>query len=108
MIELRVSEAAAIAIVEQAEYYASAAGDSLALRWDAAASEAFQRLLKMPESGAPCRFHSPSLAGLRWTQVPGFPRHMIFYRYSPQERILLIVHVLHGARDLEAILSESE
>jgi plasmid stabilization system protein ParE len=31
---------------------------------------------------------------------------MIFYRYSAQDDVLLIVHVLHGARNLEALLEE--
>lgn len=108
MIEIKITEAAALSIVEQAEYYQGVAGHSLALRWEAAVNEGVQRLLKMPESGAPCRFSSPSLANLRWMQVPGFPRHMIFYSYSQQEAVLLVVQVLHGARDIEAILGESE
>ena len=37
---------------------------------------------------------------------PGFMKHMVFYRYSQEEQILLVVQVLHGARDLEAILEE--
>ncbi|HEV2136935.1 MAG TPA: type II toxin-antitoxin system RelE/ParE family toxin [Terracidiphilus sp.] len=108
MIELKISEAASLSIVEQAEYYEQAAEHTLALRWEKAIGEAIHGLLKMPESGAPCRLSSPALANLRWTPVAGFPKHMIFYRYSAQEQILLIIQVLHGARDLEAILSEGE
>ena len=104
MIELRISEAAAISIIEQADYYRDAIDNARALRWEAAVDEAVQSLLRFPERGAPCRFHSPLLAGLRWIFVPGFPKHMVFYRYSRQEQVLLIVQVLHGARDLESIL----
>lgn len=108
MIELRVSEAAALSIVEQAEYYATVADRSLAVRWEAAVSDIIRILLKMPGMGTQCRIQSPSLTNLRWTLVPGFPNHMVFYRYSEQENVLLILQVLHGARDLQAILSESE
>jgi plasmid stabilization system protein ParE len=106
VIELRISEAAALSIVEQADYYQQAADLALALRWEAAVDEAVHSLLKWPERGAPCRFRAPALAGLRWLFVPGFPKHMVFYRYLPQEQAIRIVQVLHGARNLETILDE--
>jgi plasmid stabilization system protein ParE len=31
---------------------------------------------------------------------------MVFYRFFPDEAIIRIVHVLHGARNLETILDE--
>jgi plasmid stabilization system protein ParE len=46
--------------------------------------------------------------GLRWIFIPGFPKHMAFYRYLRQEQAILIVQVLHGARNLEIILDEDE
>ena len=106
MIELRVSEAAGLLIVEQADYYLDAADLDLAERWEEAVDQAIHSLLNCPERGAPCRFRSPSLAGLRWIFVPGFAKHIIFYRYLPQEQAILIVQVLHGARNLETILDE--
>ncbi len=106
MIELRVSEAAAIAIVEQADFYREAVDEALADRWETAVDEAVRSLLVWPERGAKCRFESPALSRLRWIFVPGFMKHMVFYRYSQEEQILLVVQVLHGARDLEAILEE--
>jgi len=78
-IELRISEAAALSIVEQADYYEQAADLSLALRWEAAVDAAIKSLLTLPERGAPCRFRSPILADLRWIFVPDFPKHMVFY-----------------------------
>lgn len=35
-----------------------------------------------------------------------FPKHLVFYRPLPDERGVEIVRVLHGARDLEALMSE--
>jgi plasmid stabilization system protein ParE len=104
MIELRVSEAAAHSIIEQADYYRQGLDDSLALRWESAVDSAMHSLLNMPERGTPCRFRSPSLVGMRWIFVPGFPKHMLFYRYSADKQIVLVVQVLHGARNVDLIL----
>jgi plasmid stabilization system protein ParE len=85
VIQLRISEAAAHAIVEQAEYYREIADVALALPWEAAIDETAQSLLRFPERGAPGRFRSPSLAGIRWVFVTDFPKQMVFYRYLPKE-----------------------
>jgi toxin ParE1/3/4 len=42
---------------------------------------------------------------LRIWRIDGFPNHLIFYR--PIEGGIEIVRVLHGARDIDAVL-ESE
>ena len=96
MIELRISEAAGLSIVEQADYYLEASDLDLARRWEESVDQAIDSLLKFPERGTPCRFRSPSLAGLRWVFVPEFPKHIVFYRYLPHEQAILIVQVLHG------------
>jgi plasmid stabilization system protein ParE len=106
VIELRISETAALSIVEQADYYVQASDADLAQRWEEAVDQTIQSLLNSPERGARCRFRSPALAGLRWIFVPGFPKHMVFYRFLPDESVVLIVQVLHGARNLEAILDD--
>lgn len=106
MIQLQVSEAAALAVIEQADYFLEHSSSDLAARWEQAVTEAVQSLLNMPERGAPCHCQSPALAGLRWILVPGFDRHLIFYRYSAEDRVVLIVHVLYGGRHLESLLSD--
>jgi plasmid stabilization system protein ParE len=106
VIELRISEAAALSIIEQADYYLEASDLALSQRWEAAVTEAVHSLLSWPERGAACRFRSPSLADLRWVSIPGFPKHMVFYRYLSEGQAVLIVQVLHGARNLETILDE--
>jgi plasmid stabilization system protein ParE len=108
VIRLQIYEAAALAIVEQADYYFEKAGPSLASKWESAVNKAVVSLLRQPEIGSPCRFRSPALAGLRWTLVPGFPKNLIFYRYAHAENTLFVVHALHGARDIESIFSEEE
>lgn len=105
MIELRVSEAAAHSIVEQADYYEHVADVSLARRWEIAVDEAISSLLKLPERGARCRFRSPLLKELRWIPIPGFQKHLVIYRFIAHEDAVLIVDVLHGSRDLAAVLA---
>jgi plasmid stabilization system protein ParE len=104
MIQLRILEAAALSIVEQADYFDEVASPDLARRWDRAVDEAILSLLHFPERGARCRFRSPELADLRWLSIPGFPKHMVFYRYLAMESAVVIVQVQYGARDLETIL----
>ncbi len=105
MIELRISEAAAHSILEQGAYFRESADDTLVIRWESAIEQAIHSLLEFPERGTLCRFVSPQLAGIRWIFVPGFARQMVFYRYSPDEHTLLIIQVLHGARNLETLIS---
>jgi toxin ParE1/3/4 len=105
-MKLRISEAAAVSILEQADYYLQASDAALAQCWEAAVDDAVRSLLDWPERGTLCRFQSPSLSDLRWICISSFPKHMVFYRYIPQEDVILIVQVLHGARNLETILDE--
>jgi plasmid stabilization system protein ParE len=108
VIALRISEAAARSIVEQADYYLEVSDLALVQRWEEAVDEAVYSLLRWPERGAPCRFRAPALSGLRWIFVSGFPKHMVFYRYLPSDQVVLIVQVLHGARNLETILDDAD
>jgi plasmid stabilization system protein ParE len=105
-MEVRISEAAALSIIEQADYYRSALDNVLAERWESAVGAAIQSLLQFPGRGALCRFLTPKLASIRWIFVPSFEKHMIFYRYDQQENMLLVVQVLHGARDLKSLLND--
>ena len=94
MIELRISQAAAFSIIEQSDYYLLGSDIALAERWEQSLDRAMRSITHSPERGAPCRFRSSALIGLRWIFVPGFPKHMIFYRYLPKEAAIQIVHVL--------------
>jgi len=108
VIKLRISEAAALSIIEQADYFQQAADSSLAFRWETAVDQTVNSLLCSPERGTLCNFRSPALAGLRWILISGFPKHMVFYRYALDEQAILIVQVLHGARDLESVLNTDD
>lgn len=105
-IRLVITERAAQSIVEQAEYYLHREGHSLAQRWDAAALKAIGSLRNTPGSGALCGFRDPELRNLRHTGIPGFPRHLIFYEWLRDQSLIRVVDVVHGARDIEALLTE--
>jgi toxin ParE1/3/4 len=67
--------------------------------------QALQQLAPMPELGSPCELDSPRLAGLRVWSIRDFENYLIFY--LPQPDGIMVIRVLHGARDIERIL-ESE
>jgi toxin ParE1/3/4 len=59
-------------------------------------------LLQMPGKGSPKEFAHPALAGLRSWPVEGFPNHLVFYRQTDYG--MFVLAIMHGARDLPAIL----
>ena len=99
---LVLSDAAVAVILEQADWYSTQNGKALVQRWEAAVTSAIMRALHRPNTGAPCHFQTAELHDLRRTAIPGFPKHLLLYRFDRDE--VLIVRVVHGARDLEALL----
>ena len=86
----------------QAAYLAEHAGLDTALRFYDAAATSFGKIADMPGIGE--RWLSPPLLHfeLRVWRVEGFEKHLIFYRQAVDH--IEIVRVLHGARDLDAVL----
>lgn len=76
--------------------------DTLGARFLAAAEATFERTAAMPGIGELWPCDNPRLAGLRCLTVDGFPNHLVFYR--PIEGGIEILQVVHGMRDIEAIL----
>jgi toxin ParE1/3/4 len=103
--KLVLSDAAALDIAEQADWYHERSGSKLARRWERAVASSLIFLAKSPRLGARCRFKAIELQEVRRISISGFPKHLIFYRVTSAE--LLVLRVLHGARDLEALLSAS-
>lgn len=98
---LALSDAAVTDILEQAEWYQHQSGYRLAKRWDDAVTFTLLRILQNPQSGPCCSFKSEELQDIRRIPVAGFRKHLVFYRFYEQE--LLIVRIVHGARDLESL-----
>ena len=87
----------------QFEFLAVEAGLATALRFLKAFQQTCDRLQEEPELGSPRTFGDPRLAGLRVWPVSGFRRQLIFY--IPTRHTIEIIRVLHGARDIEGLLS---
>ena len=98
---LTLSEAAAADIVGQADWYHQQSGAALARRWERAVSSAVLRIVEHPTAGTITRFEHPELVNIRRVLVPGYPKHLVFYQVRKFE--VLIMRVVHGARDLESL-----
>ena len=101
LAQARLSEAASADIVEQADWYEEKSDRKLAQRWSDAVTSAVLRIMRNPRSGTPCRFGPTELRNIRRMSISGFPKHLVFYRIGDHE--VLILRVLHGARDLESL-----
>src|SRR5687768_13105391 len=65
--------------------------------------DAFEKLGAMPGMGAAREVENARLEGLRCWPIKSFENYLIFY--IPIERGIDVVRVLHGARDVGAILA---
>lgn len=88
-------------IVEQAAYIGRD-DPRAAERFQDAVQQAEQMLADMPGIGAPRSFRH--LQNVRMWRVPGFEKHLIFYR--PVADGIEVIRVLHASRDLAAALDE--
>lgn len=98
---LVLSDAVVADILEQADWYSAQSGKRLALRWENAVTSAILRAVDRPGAGTPCHFRATELDALRRAAVPGFPRHLLFYKFDSVE--VFVLRVVHGARDLEEL-----
>ena len=98
---IRLSDVAVNDILEQADWYKQQSGQSLAKRWESAVTAALLRMVENPRSGSSCRFKENELQAIRRMPIGRFPRHLIFYRFEGAE--IVILRVVHGARDLSLI-----
>ena len=90
------------------ESYAYIGTDNLdaAERFHAAAQETIKRIGENPRIGRPREYSDRRLQGIRSWPVLGFENWLVFYRLLPDS--IEILRVIHGARDLNAVLGETE
>ncbi len=101
--QITLSELAVADILEQADWYEAHAGQKLARRWEKAVTSTLSRISQGPNAGSPCRFDAIELRNTRRATIAGFPKHLIFYQFK--EAKILVLRVVHGARDLESLFS---
>jgi toxin ParE1/3/4 len=77
-----------------------------AVRFVAAAREAFAVLARHPEMGRRYQTTHPQLQQLRVWRVKGFEKYLIFYRAGRAS--IFIERVLYGGREIERLLRGQE
>jgi len=87
---------------DQAYYYATNASAEVGHRFLLAAHDTFSLLATQPDMGWHARLRYPSLKSLRVFRLKGFER--ILVPYLPMPDGVEIVRVVHGSRDLQALL----
>ncbi|MGA3263262.1 MAG: type II toxin-antitoxin system RelE/ParE family toxin [Terracidiphilus sp.] len=102
MAEVFVRARARRDILSNVEYLEEQGGMETAQRFLDATQSTFEALAKMPKLGALCAFRSPVLRRIRRWPVKGFENWLIFYQ--PRRNGVEIVHLIHGARDIESLL----
>jgi toxin ParE1/3/4 len=75
-----------------------------AARFIEAGHETFKTLAETPGLGRLRKFHNPRLKFVRLWMVSGFDNYIIFYR--PVSNGIEVLHVYHGARNIEALFDE--
>ncbi len=85
-------------------YYIALDNMEAADRFLNACEEAFEQIARTPLIGAVRKFRHPLLKEVRMWRVKGFEKHLIFYQ--PHEDSVEILHVVHGARDLDDLFDE--
>ena len=88
-------------LIEIATYIANNDLDS-SDRFLRAAEETFKQLGKMPQSGKKSYFSNNRLQNIRQLTLKGFKKYLVFYQIIPTG--VEIIRVLHGSREIEAIL----
>jgi len=86
--------------------YISQNNPDAALRFFDAARETFAKIATTPSLGRIYPTQNQSLTGLRKCGIKGFKSYIIFYLI--REDVLIIVRIVHGARDFPALLESGE
>jgi toxin ParE1/3/4 len=99
---LRILPAADADVDETAEYIARDSLDA-ALRFYDAVDETYRQISEHPKRWPRYELRHRRLRDLRKRAVVGFENHLVFYRIDAG--MVEVIRVLHGARDIQAILS---
>ena len=93
-------------ILKQFEWYAGRGLPEIARRYRLAVRQAIANLSANPARGSPKRVSDPRLAELRTWPVAGFDDFRVYYLFDTHS--LAVVRILHGKRDIGALLAETE
>ena len=93
-------------VLEQFLYLADQATVDVAERYFTAVNRTCARLARQPLSGSVYDSRAAHLAGMRHVPVSGFTAYVLFY--MPRGGGIEVVRILHGARDIEALVTNEE
>ena len=93
-------------ILSQVEWYAEQGLPDIARRFHGCALATFDTLLSVPHAGTRKAITNEKLAGLRVWPLRGFDEFRVFYLLDHET--LAVLRVLHGKRDIGAILDEMD
>ena len=88
------------------QYYIAQDNLEAAVAFFEAVESTCSMLSTMPGIGSARDYRNPLFAGLRMFPLKKFENYLIFYQSTDEE--LLVVRVLHGARDIAALFEEEE
>jgi plasmid stabilization system protein ParE len=100
---IKILPSAAQQITDQADYYRNEANSALAQRWRAAVAEAIRSLWQFAERYEHLETEVAQLQTIRKLRITGFPQHIVFYRWDVETKTVLILSVVHGARDIGSL-----
>lgn len=80
--------------------------EDVANRFLDACEQTIQQIAHTPQIGAIRHFRHPALRDVRMWRIKGFEKYLIFYR--PYADFVEILHVVHGARDLNMLFDDPE
>ena len=69
-----------------------------------AAHRSFERLVRFPHLGSRREFNNPIFRGVRMWPIPGFRRHLVFYKSISSG--VEILRVIHASQDFWKVLEE--
>ena len=101
--ELIIRNRATQDLRQQANYILSNGSIAAAEQFLESAEATFDRILLTPRIGKQVDFVLDSLGEVRRWQMKNFQDYLVFYRVQAEQ--VEILRILHGARDLEGILS---
>ena len=87
---------------DQSYYYVIVASPEVGHRFLLAAHDTFSLLATQPDMGWDARLRHPGLKSLRLFRVKGFERILVLY--LPMHDGVEVLRLVHGSRDLQALL----
>jgi toxin ParE1/3/4 len=105
MKSVTIADAARTDAAQITDYYVNVAGAEVATGFAAALDNALSFILSSPGAGSPRLRDTCRRPRLRVWPVRGFP-HLVIYDDAPKR--IVILRILHGARDIPASLREPE